>query len=453
MEAFRKKGFPMDSSRSEFLQQTLLFQATEPSTSEEENVLSDITQEPLSEELPIAEAPSCWTVSDLTVYLADLIASDGILGRSLTVQGELSNVSVSSRGHCYFTLKDDKAAVKGVLWASLMQRIPFKLEDGMAVFLSGQLEIYAPNGTYSIVGQKIEPIGVGSLQLAFQQLKARLETEGFFLEEYKKPIPAFPKKIGIVTAKTGAVIHDMLRVIRRKNPSVDVLLFPVKVQGEGAAQEIAHAIEALNRPEYGLDVLIVARGGGSFEDLFCFSEEPVVKAVFHSRTPIVTGIGHEPDYSLADAASDYSASTPTAAAEYVVPDVEALRLDLQLREQGLIEAIAHIFLRLEQQFDGICTELIQGQQERLHRLEQALGMNQERLLGVIEQYLLTQDQGLAKAIAELNAYNPLDTLSRGYALVSKPDGTLAKSAADLHPGDQIQLQFQDGQRPCEVKAS
>ena len=205
-----------------------------------------------------------YSVAEITELLEASIDANPVLCDKFTVRGEISNVKQSARGHVYFTLKDEGASIGGILWASTAARLKFDLEDGLDVYVTGKLEIYRPSGSYSVIGSKIEPVGVGALQLAFQKLKEKLDAEGLFNEEYKKPIPEFPQRIGIVTSRTGAVIHDMIRTIRKKNPLVDILLLQAKVQGEGAAEEIAAAIKELNNPAYKLDVLIVGRGGGSF---------------------------------------------------------------------------------------------------------------------------------------------------------------------------------------------
>ncbi|MCE2930494.1 MAG: exodeoxyribonuclease VII large subunit, partial [Vampirovibrionales bacterium] len=215
-------------------------------------------------------------VSELTAYLKRTIKTDPILGGTLLVKGEVSNLKPSSRGHVYFTLKDDTASINAVMWASTASKSKFKLEEGMELIATGDLDLYAPNGSYSLVVKKIEPVGLGGLQLAYEQLKAQFDAEGLFDADRKQALPEFPFRIGIVTASTGAVIHDMMRVIRSKNPYVDVILYPAKVQGDGASEEIATGIRALEDDSLELDAIIVARGGGSFEDLFCFSEEPVV---------------------------------------------------------------------------------------------------------------------------------------------------------------------------------
>ncbi len=391
-----------------------------------------------------------FTVSELTQYLETVLNEDPILGNTLVVKGELSNVKRSARGHIYFTLKDPEASVGGIIWASLAKRLAFDIEDGLEVYLTGQVEIYAPSGTYSIVAQSLEPVGVGSLQLAFQQTKERLEAEGLFLPEFKKSLPAFPERIGIITSSTGAVIHDMLRVIRRKNQQVDVLLHPVKVQGEGAAEEIAAAIRELNYPDYALDVLIVARGGGSFEDLFCFSDEQVVRAIFASDIPIITGIGHEPDYSLADAVADYSASTPTAAAEAAVPDTVQLAQILEGMRQDLANGIVGSLYFAEQQFDRAATALVDSFRARLDDTGHRLVNAQQNFEHESTRFFQALEQRLSVYAAELDAFSPLATLARGYAIARTPQGHVITSPQDVTKGDALTLILRDGQITCEV---
>lgn len=391
-----------------------------------------------------------YSVSEVTALLGEAIEEHPVLGGSLIVQGELSNVKRSARGHVYFTLKDEEAAIGGILWASTAARLNFDMEDGIEVYLTGRLEIYAPSGNYSIVGSKIEPVGIGALQLAFNQIKTRLEAEGLFMEEFKQELPEFPEKIGIITSSTGAVIHDMLRVIRRKNPLVNVLLHPVKVQGEGAAEEIAAAIRELNHEKYDLDLIILGRGGGSFEDLFCFSEEAAVRAVFESQVPIITGIGHEPDFSLCDAASDYSASTPTAAAELAVPDVQLLVEAHTERVRDLLEHMAEAILYSEQTLDHGATRLIELHESCLETCGSRIEQKQERLLSQFELYFQKQQQRLAQAAATMEVYNPLSTLARGYGIPTDISGNPIQSIKSLKPGDPLSIRVLDGKINCEV---
>lgn len=402
-------------------------------------------------DVPANPVREFYTVTELSLYLQDLIELDPVLGQPVVVKGEVSNVSRSSRGHMYFTLKDENACLKGVLWAGLAKMLPFDLEDGLEVYVTGQVELYLPYGTYSLVASRIEPAGLGALQLAFEQIKARLEAEGLFSPEFKQPLPEFPEKIGIITSHTGAVIHDMLRVIRRKNPRIDVLVIPVPVQGQGAAESIAAAIRQANRPELGLDALIVARGGGSLEDLFCFSEEPVVRAIFASRLPIVTGIGHEPDFSLADAVADFSASTPTAAAEHLVPDYQQFVMDVTFYRQQVVEGMRQRLLFVEQQFDNTATQLLETYQRRLQTADQELDRCRETLVLESKRYFETWEQRLSQAAAELHALSPLATLARGYAVATTPQGEVISSIQQLLPRTCFKLTVADGDRMCHVQ--
>ncbi|MGE0200286.1 MAG: exodeoxyribonuclease VII large subunit [Candidatus Melainabacteria bacterium] len=394
---------------------------------------------------PVEAGPTVWSVSAITQYLGNVWSADPLLGQAVVVQGELTNVKRSSRGHIYFTLKDESAAINGILWASQALRLKFDLEDGLEVFLTGNLEIYARSGTYSIVAKKLEPVGVGALQLAFQKIKEKLEAEGLFKEAYKQPIPDFVTRIGIVTSKTGAVIHDMLRVIRRKNPWVNVLIYPVKVQGDGAAEEIAAAVTELNRPEYALDVIIVARGGGSFEDLFCFSEEAPVRAIFNATVPVVTGIGHEPDYALCDAVADYSASTPTAAAEAVVPDAGQLLGEWQWRLEALCNAMRGLLEDHERTLDLHATEFITRTQDLLSLNGQKTQQRAERLADQWRHYRQLQQKHLQQAAAQLDAYSPLAILGRGYAVAMDATGRPVQSITSVQTGDAVSIRLQDGQ--------
>jgi len=404
-----------------------------------------LIEETIVETEPNTPAPQLtYTVSELTLILDESLRSHPIFGKSVVVQGELSNVKYSSRGHVYFTLKDEGAGISGILWSSVVNRLAFDLKDGLDVFLTGRLEIYRQNGTYSIVGSRMDPVGLGPLQLAFMQIRERLEAEGLFLDDFKKHIPAFPRRIGIITSSTGAVIHDMLRVIRRKNPLVHVLIHPVNVQGEGAALSIAAAVLELNHAAYALDTLIVARGGGSFEDLFCFSEECVVRAIFQSDIPVVTGIGHEPDFSLADAVADYSASTPTAAADWVVPDILAVQEAVLQDAWQLHERMVGQLNAWEQTLDQRVSQLITLQTLRLDSLHMQTAQLKERFTLYHAQSMQTLEQTLQRLASELDALSPLKTLGRGYAVVHNADQDVIQSVSQVKAGEMISIRVADG---------
>ena len=403
------------------------------------------------EELPTEPSKLRYTVSELTAVLKQSFTEHPVLSQSLTIEGELSNVKQSSRGHVYATLKDKGASISAVIWASQAAKLRFDLEEGMAVYATGSLDLYAPNGTYSLVIRKLEPVGIGALQLAFQQLQAELQAEGLFDEERKQPLPTFPARLGIVTSPTGSVLHDMVRVLRQKNRLVDVLVAPAKVQGDGASLSIAEAVEALQNPAYKVDVIIVARGGGSFEDLFCFSEEPAVRAVSTSKIPVISGVGHEPDFSLCDAAADRRASTPTAAAELAVADLEAIRYHLNEQRQQLQERLESQVLlsqqQLEQQADRLRTYARQAVDEASTKLQLSAEHMKERA----QLQVTRHEETIAHKAAELDALSPLKVLARGYSAVQlKDSGQPVTKAAGLTVGQVVSLRFEDGQAQATI---
>ena len=385
-------------------------------------------------------------VSELTAYLKRTIKTDPILGGTLLVKGEVSNLKPSSRGHVYFTLKDDTASTNAVMWASTASKSKFKLEEGMELIATGDLDLYAPNGSYSLVVKKIEPVGLGGLQLAYEQLKAQFDAEGLFDASRKQALPEFPFRIGIVTASTGAVIHDMMRVIRHKNPFVDVVLYPAKVQGEGASEEIATGIRALEEESLALEAIIVARGGGSFEDLFCFSEEPVVRAIADCRLPVVSAIGHEPDYGLADAVADFSAATPTMAADTIVPDGYKMQELLVDSGQWLGEQVERQLLLSEENAFQLGQRLLDRITPKLTTAEQSLLNFTQRLAHAVEVRLKQAEQQIAGVEDELNAYSPTAILRRGYSVLSHAEnGTVVRTLEDLEGSPDLRLQLADGE--------
>ena len=397
-------------------------------------------------QLALEFEPKTFGVSELTAYLKRTIKTDPILGGTLLVRGEVSNLKPSSRGHVYFTLKDDTASINAVMWASTASKSKFKLEEGMELIATGDLDLYAPNGSYSLVVKKIEPVGLGGLQLAYEQLKAQFDAEGLFDASRKQALPEFPFRIGIVTASTGAVIHDMMRVIRHKNPFVDVVLYPAKVQGEGASEEIATGIRALEEESLDLDAIIVSRGGGSFEDLFCFSEEPVVRAIADCRLPVVSAIGHEPDYGLADAVADFSAATPTMAADTLVPDGYKMQELLVDSGQWLGEQVERQLLLSEENAFQLGQRLLDRITPKLTTAEQSLLNFTQRLAHAVEVRLNQAEQQLAGVEDELNAYSPTAILRRGYSVLSHAEnGTVVRTLEDLEGSPDLRLQLADGE--------
>ena len=434
------------------------------------------------------------SVTTLTKYLKMKFDKDPYLER-VYLTGQVSNFRKRPT-HQYFSLKDDRAVIQATIWSGIYQKLGFDLEEGMKINVIGRVQVYEPSGSYSIIIEKAEPDGVGALAIQFEQLKKKLSEEGLFQERFKQAIPQFAKRIGVVTSRSGAVIQDIITTVSRRFPGVEIVLYPTKVQGEGAAEEIARNIARANKRE-DLDVLIIGRGGGSIEDLWAFNEEIVVRSIFESRLPIISSVGHETDVTLADFVADKRAATPTAAAELATP-VTKLDLLTYLKNQekrmatavqntlskkkeslrGLSQSV--IFRQPERLYDGylqrldqlqlrlkqsINTELVRQQQkvlEQVHRLEQLSPINkihryQDRLLQ-LEKLLRSQmavvyDAKVAEVKRLSEALLMLDTsriVARGYAIVKKED-TVVSSANDLKKNDQVMLMMRDGQVELEVK--
>ena len=398
--------------------------------------------------------------------------------------------------HQYFSLKDDRAVIQATIWSGIYQKLGFDLEEGMKINVIGRVQVYEPSGSYSIIIEKAEPDGVGALAIQFEQLKKKLSEEGLFQERFKQAIPQFAKRIGVVTSRSGAVIQDIITTVSRRFPGVEIVLYPTKVQGEGAAEEIARNIARANERE-DLDVLIIGRGGGSIEDLWAFNEEIVVRSIFESRLPIISSVGHETDVTLADFVADKRAATPTAAAELATP-VTKLDLLTYLKNQekrmatavqntlskkkeslrglsqsvifrqperlydGYLQRLDQLILRLKQGLNG---ELVRNQQKvqaQIHRLEQLspnvkIQRYQDRIQQLQKlmrsQMAVIYDAKVAEVKRLSEALLMLDTsriVARGYAIVKKED-TVVSSAKDLKKTDQVTLMMRDGQVELEVK--
>jgi exodeoxyribonuclease VII large subunit len=386
------------------------------------------------------------TVSRLTALIKDVVEDNFV---QVLVEGELSNFAAPSSGHYYFSLKDEKAQIRAVMFRPQNRLLPFRPENGMQVICSGRISLYAQRGEIQLVVETLEPRGVGSLQVAFEQLKGKLAAEGLFTEERKRPLPPFPKTIGVATSASGAAIHDILNVLRRRNAGVRVVLRPVRVQGEGAATEIAEAIADLNR--FGeADVLIVGRGGGSLEDLWAFNEEAVARAIHASETPVISAVGHEVDFTIADFVADLRAPTPSAAAELVVKS----RLELE----GHLD---HLLLRLAAQMQGrleLLAERVEGLFRRLrtpgHKLALCRQRQEElerRLHQAMARTLRDEEGRLTVLAGRLDDFSPLRTLARGYAIaLAEKTGEAVRDAAVLAPGDRLRIRFARGSARATV---
>lgn len=398
--------------------------------------------------------------------------------------------------HQYFSLKDDRAVIQATIWSGIYQKLGFDLEEGMRINVVGRVQVYEPSGSYSIIIEKAEPDGVGALALQFEQLKKKLSEEGLFQDRFKQVIPQFANRIGVVTSRSGAVIQDIITTVSRRFPGVEIVLYPTKVQGEGAAEEIARNIAKANERD-DLDILIIGRGGGSIEDLWAFNEEIVVRAIFESRLPIISSVGHETDVTLSDFVADKRAATPTAAAELATPVTKldlltylknqerrmstAVQNTLSKKEKALkVLSQSVIFRQPERLYDGylqrldqlqlrlkqsVNSELVRQEQrvlELVHRLEQLSPINkvhryQDRLLQfeklLRSQMAVVYDAKVAEVKRLSEALLMLDTsriVARGYAIVKKEDAVVS-SAKDLKKTDQVTLLMRDGQVELEVK--
>lgn len=434
------------------------------------------------------------SVTTLTKYLKMKFDKDPYLER-VYLTGQVSNFRKRPT-HQYFSLKDDRAVIQATIWSGIYQKLGFDLEEGMKINVIGRVQVYEPSGSYSIIIEKAEPDGVGALAIQFEQLKKKLSEEGLFQERFKQAIPQFAKRIGVVTSRSGAVIQDIITTVSRRFPGVEIVLYPTKVQGEGAAEEIARNIARANERE-DLDVLIIGRGGGSIEDLWAFNEEIVVRSIFESRLPIISSVGHETDVTLADFVADKRAATPTAAAELATP-VTKLDLLTYLKNQekrmatavqntlskkkeslrglsqsvifrqperlydGYLQRLDQLMLRLKQGLNG---ELVRNQQKvqaQIHRLEQLspnvkIQRYQDRIQQLQKimrsQMAVIYDAKVAEVKRLSEALLMLDTsriVARGYAIVKKED-TVVSSANDLKKNDQVMLMMRDGHVELEVK--
>jgi len=434
------------------------------------------------------------SVSTLTKYLKMKFDKDPYLER-VYLTGQVSNFR-KRPSHQYFSLKDDHSVIQATIWSGIYQRLGFDLEEGMKINVIGRVQIYEPSGSYSIIIEKAQPDGVGALAIKFEQLKKKLAEEGLFQDRFKQPLPQFAKRIGVVTSPSGAVIQDIITTVSRRFPGVEIVLYPTKVQGEGAAEEVTKNIARANQRD-DLDVLIIGRGGGSIEDLWAFNEEIVVRAIFESRLPIISSVGHETDVTLADFVADKRAATPTAAAELATPVTKLdLLTHLQNQEKRMVTAVQHvlnkkkealkvfsqsvIFRQPERLYDsylqrldqlqvrlkqGLKSEIvrnyqnIQGQRHRLEQLSPLVKVQRyidrlEQLQKLLRsQMAVTYDAKVAEAKRLSEALVMLDTsriVARGYAIVKKEDRVVA-SISELKEKDHVTLEMRDGQVELEVK--
>lgn len=390
--------------------------------------------------------PRTATVSQINGYIKKILDANQILN-NVWVKGELSNFKPHYSGHIYTTLKDEGGVLKAVMFRSAASKLTFSPTEGMKVIARGRVGVYEPSGAYQLYIEEMIPDGVGELYIAYEQLKARLDEEGLFNPLYKKPIPQYPKKIGVSTATTGAAVRDIINVITRRYPLAEIVIYPTQVQGVGAAQSIVNAIEYFNSSEQ-VDTLIVGRGGGSIEDLWAYNEEIVARAIFASKIPIISAVGHETDFTIADFVADLRAPTPSAAAEIAVPSVLELGAAVENSKNRCVNAILkrceNLRLKLDSMRLKTPSEIIEENYQRVDNLVKH--MENRIMLNISEGKRM-----LASSAAKLDALSPLQTLSRGFSVAVMNDGTVVRSSKDLHSGDDFTLKLSDGDVDCSVK--
>ncbi len=392
--------------------------------------------------------PKVYSIGELNNYVKNILDSNENLNNIL-ITGEISNYKPHYSGHLYMTVKDESASVKAVMFKGNALKLRFTPENGMKVLILGTVSLFPRDGSYQLYINSMQPDGLGALSVAFEQLKKRLSEEGLFSPEYKKKIPEFPQKIGVITSETGAAIQDIFNVLKRRYPVAEVVVRPAQVQGEGAALDIAKAINEFNQLS-GADVLIVGRGGGSIEDLWAFNEEIVARAVFNSKIPIISAVGHETDYTICDFVSDLRAATPSAAAEIATPDIRELQGEL---------------LGFKQQMLSLTRSRLDYERNRLSLIEksgalkdpvQKLNENRENLVYLSEKLTSFATDKVNKEklkfsalTGKLDVLSPLGVISRGYALASV-DGKIIKSVKDIKENDVLDVKLSDGELKTQI---
>ncbi len=411
-----------------------------------------------------------YSVSQVNAYIRGIFDDDMLLAR-VRVKGELSNVKYHSSGHIYFTVKDSGASIAGIMFASDAHSLDFRLEEGQSVVVTGRIGVYERDGRYQIYAKAISREGSGLLYEKYEKLRKELEEMGMFDEMYKQPIPRFIHTLGVVTAPTGAAVRDIINVSLRRNPYLQIILYPAKVQGEGAAESIVAGIEALQEKD--VDVIIVGRGGGSIEDLWAFNEEIVARAIFDCRIPVISGTGHETDTTIADWVSDLRAPTPSAAAELAVFDYASFESSLEIIRDKMCDAMSHRITRSRERLNALSARLMRFSPEgslkekktRLLNYRREFVMRMERILQEYRTREVRTEDALTLGMNEkirdakekralyaerLNGLSPLNTLSRGYTFTERKDGRPLRDIHEVKPGDEVMIYVQNGKVFADV---
>ncbi|MBR7142982.1 MAG: exodeoxyribonuclease VII large subunit [Clostridia bacterium] len=404
----------------------------------------------MKEEKLLSEAADrVWSVSEVNGLIKDFLDANPLL-QNIWVQGEISNFTNHRTGHYYLTLKDDGGCISCVMFGFNARRLAFKPENGLKVLARGRISLFPKSGQYQLYIEQMQPAGLGDLSLAYEQLKAKLSAEGLFDAARKRPLPPMPKAIGVVTSPTGAAIRDMINILSRRFPLCKIVLFPALVQGNGAAVQIAQGVRYFNRTG-NVDVIIVGRGGGSIEDLWAFNDETLARTIAASQLPVISAVGHETDFTIADFVADCRAPTPSAAAELAVPDMTELK---------------HRIFRLKENCEYSLQNRLQAQRKALESLKNkrvlqapenyvaerrlALDYVSQKMLQFFSLSIEQRKRILGENTAKLQAMNPLSVLSRGYAAVRMEDGRVISSIRDLKTGDRLEVQLEDGKARCQV---
>lgn len=388
------------------------------------------------------------SVSQLNSYIKDKIADDEYLNNIL-IKGEISNFKNHYTGHMYFTLKDENSLIKCIMFKTYAQKLDFMPKDGMKVFVLGGVSVFERDGVYQVYAKAMKEDGVGTLYKKYEELKLKLEQDGFFDKTHKKKIPLMPKTIGVLTSQTGSVIRDIINVSTRRNPNVQIKLFPVPVQGEGAAEKIAEGIKIMNKKGLA-DVLILARGGGSLEDLWPFNEEILAHSIYNSEIPIISAVGHETDFSISDFVADLRAPTPSAAAELAVPDIYEINQKINLYENRLrltlLKKIEIMKLRYEKSISSrVFKEPLRPINDNYLKIDTYI----RKLENIVKSKQKEEKTKYIELVTKLDTLSPLKTLTRGYSLIEK-DNKIIKNAKDLKTGDEIDIKFVDGSKSAQV---
>ena len=393
---------------------------------------------------------SILSVSQLNRYVKSVIESDDKLS-DVYLRGEISNLTLHSSGHIYFSLKDnEQCMIKAVMFAGKARFLRFRPVSGMKVVIRGNVTLYEKAGTYQIIAEEMVPDGAGALNMAYEQLKAKLEKEGLFDSEHKKPLPTFPKRIGVITSPTGAAVQDIFRILKRRYPIGEIIFCPVLVQGENAAEDLTKAVRKFNKSKCA-DVIIIGRGGGSIEDLWAFNDESLARAIYECEIPIVSAVGHETDFTICDFAADVRASTPSAGAELVSPaTVDNMLIQTENLMNKMLLSVQRRLQNEYQRYDMVSkSKILSNPEDIINVRKMKFEILSARLKGAYTEKISDEKEKFAELTAKLDTLSPLKILSRGYA-VAKKDGEILKSKEQADINDNIEIVFSDGSLECTV---